>query len=692
MARLFPSKPVGKVSPEMAKLVLALRSIPGDETLAWISLPVSSDWCPELMVLHRERACWLITLSPLTEPEAERTVQVGLFDADTSMRAEDLGVAERGLLASFHADILRESGYSDAADLPLRKVLAFPNVPQILLDRIAELGGIEGFAFWGKERIRAEALRAQFEATTGTALPGNLVQCLRRKFSPETRIPVDMVSRASTPRGRSVVPELTDFLLDLDQEWLVKDDLRLSPEADAALRELRPRLVTGVAGSGKSLVLLYRAMLLAKLEPSARILVLTHNRPLNGELQERFARLCPGASVEWATFFQWCYRLLGKWWREPVFDDERQRMIEHLVGKGFENLQSLPLEFIRDELDWVRDQGIASVEDYLGAVRGGRKRPLSNIQRKQIHALRQTYEAELRRRGKDDWSGIAGSLVRGIQSGHIRPGPYDFIFVDEAQFFAPTWFTAVRSAVRPQSGQLFLAADPTQGFLKRRQSWLSSGLDVRGRSVRLRMSYRNTRETLEFAARFYRSRLPDEDEEINIPDAAELADLARGDAPRFLRVDSGQTEMARIASEIVAAVRAGADPSHYLVLHAEGGRVDAFVATLNRLAGRPLARKLRDLNRSGTGCVKVSALDAATGLECPVVFLCGLDAILESERALGLEPSEREERIRDNTRRIYMGATRASAQLFLTYRSQAIRDLLEASHPAPKATPSPCFA
>ena len=57
----------------------------------------------------------------------------------------------------------------------------------------------------------------------------------------------------------------------------------------------------------------------------------------------------------------------------------------------------------------------------------------------------------------------------------MQPQDYDVVLVDEAQFFAPVWFEIVQTLVRPQSGHLFLAADPTQGFLRQGVSWKSLG-------------------------------------------------------------------------------------------------------------------------------------------------------------------------------------------------------------------------
>jgi len=54
-------------------------------------------------------------------------------------------------------------------------------------------------------------------------------------------------------------------------------------------------------------------------------------------------------------------------------------------------------------------------------------------------------------------------------------------------------------------------------------------------------------------------------------------------------------------------------------------------------------------------------------LESPIVFLVGLRTLFEEEQSLRISDEEREELIRDNTRRIYMAATRAGQRLVFTY-------------------------
>jgi superfamily I DNA/RNA helicase len=142
--------------------------------------------------------------------------------------------------------------------------------------------------------------------------------------------------------------------------------------------------------------------------------------------------------------------------------------------------------------------------------------------------------------------------------------------------------------------------------------------------------------------------------------------LPRGEAPQLLPVDSSQSERSRVAYEIAAALRAGARPEAFLVLQNDSALVTSFIQTLDRIAGQPIGRDLKEHSYSLAG-VRVSSLNAATGLESPIVFLCGVDGLLEKEDALGLASDERSELIRDNTRRIYMGMTRASKKLMITY-------------------------
>ncbi|MDA0812763.1 MAG: hypothetical protein O3C21_10285, partial [Verrucomicrobia bacterium] len=80
--------------------------------------------------------------------------------------------------------------------------------------------------------------------------------------------------------------------------------------------------------------------------------------------------------------------------------------------------------------------------------------------------------------------------------------------------------------------------------------------------------------------------------------------------------------------------------------------------------------------------VAIATLNSATGIERPVVFLLGIDALFESEGDPRLDQRQRSEMIRDHTRKVYMALTRAGEKLLISYRHDRTRALLEGTSDA----------
>lgn len=68
--------------------------------------------------------------------------------------------------------------------------------------------------------------------------------------------------------------------------------------------------------------------------------------------------------------------------------------------------------------------------------------------------------------------------------------------------------------------------------------------------------------------------------------------------------------------------------------------------------------------------IRVCTLNSATGIESPIVFIAGVNALYEAEQSVRLSEEERAELIRDNTRKLYMACTRAGQRLVLTYAGE----------------------
>ena len=665
MARIFPSSPAGALPAEVLAAFRYLKTLPDDYTV-WHHLAPWQKDAPDFLILDPQSKALLVKVSGAAPKDVHPAAQLLLLNDDRP----PLGELETRVLNQFVVQI-RSSHPPPSGRGEISTAVLFPNIPDRSLRESRPIDQDPAPVWLGPEAIKTDGL-SQWEACfQGIALDEDAINQLRSCFTPEVVIPQELTTRL--PMQRPLDAGLTKYLLDYDQEAALKSDLDLQPEGEALIRDFRLSLVNGVAGSGKTLLLLYRLRLLYNLFPDKRFLVLTHNRPLIKDMQARFHRLTGGLpeSIEWHTFNSWCRK---HWpeepaWQNPIGEGKRNKVIRSSWEQTLES-SNISSSMLRSEIDWAKDQIEFSRDAYLKAGRRGRGFRLTN--REQMWAAIEYFQNSLAGKHWLDWADVPRRTWSFLQNGSVKFEPYDVVLIDEAQFFAPLWFEIVRRLVKPGVGHLFLAADPTQGFLRRGESWKSLGFDVRGRSDHLRRSYRTTLEILNFATLFYRSRVPrdGDDEDILTPD---VFSMPNGPFPILIPLSSSQDEIARLANEVAAVANQGVPLRDLLVLHAGWQGVKALIAAIRGRLGPNAAWDPKDQYPSDY--VRVTTLNAGTGLEAPIVFLAGFHELFEVEQSLRLSDEEREALILENTRKIYMAATRAGQRLVLTYVGELPKDL-----------------
>lgn len=671
MSKILPEPLVGQFPAEVIEIYRTLKAIPSDDLTVWVSLPLSdSERRPDFLAVLRDRRAFLIAVAREGQADFEEATGLSLFHTDGPNPGQQ--EADR-LRAFFYAALahLDESNQKRA----VTGLVIFPNVSQVTLDQMpVELRPADIFLL-GKEYCSPDRLANFLEEETPQELENEAILVLRSAFTPECVVPPRF--SPMRPPDRQLGGRLTPMLLDYDQEQWAKHRLVLSPEAASVAEEGTAyggaSLVTGVAGSGKSLVLLFRACTQAKLAPATRSLVLTHNRALKTELESRFGDLGRPPNVQWHTFYSWVRRLIAarRKFPEIVQYRERDHLIAESAKQSWGNLTSSQVEFLREEFDWMQDRDLVEETAYLNAERVGRGVRLGEVARRKVFAAFRSYRRCLAAEGQEDWSGVALYAWRLIQSQEIQISPFDFVYIDEAQFFAPVWFHMIRAATKQDTGRIHLAADPTQGFLKRRQAWSQCGLDLRGRSTRLRKSYRSTRQVLSFASNFYRERLQDDElPELNLPGEEEFSSAPEGEQPMVVQLSARQDELTRVANEISACLQGGIPAGDILVIVAGENSFTQCLTALSRALGPRLVQDARE--KSEQGLVRVCGINAATGLEAPVVFVVGLADLISAESDYRLKDEARAELVRDNTRRIYMAFTRAAQKLVLTWTGSTL--------------------
>lgn len=650
MARVFPNLPAGVLPPEVLRTFRFLKTLPDDYTV-WHHLAPWQKEAPDFLILNSRHQALLVKVSMATHKQARPAAQLFLLEG----QEERLGESEARILDGFQ--------HSLPSGIEIRTLILFPNIPGKDLAQSRALD-CPPLPLWGGQDSLQPGAVGLGKAFDGLPLDEVALEQIRACFTPEVVVPAALTVRP-TSQAR-LEAGLTDYLLDFDQEAALKADLDLPREGESLSKDFRLNVVNGVAGSGKTLILLYRLRLLHDIFPGKSFLVLTHNRPLIQDMKSRYQRLTSSLpkNIRWQTFNGWCrlYWPKNPPWRIPLGIDKRDELVAAVWKQHFEGTAITP-GMVRSEIDWFKDQLLFDQAAYLNVERRGRGFRLGAEQRKQMYAAMLEYQRTIQKRGQMDWGDVPRRMWKFIQDGTVHPPQYDVVLVDEAQFFAPIWFDIIRRLVKPSSGHLFVVADPTQGFLGRGASWKSLGLDVRGKMQQLYRSHRTTWEILNFATIFYRQRVTqeDKDEEILSPD---LGALPHGAIPQLIAMNNYQDEINRTVNEVAALAGQGFPLDKILILHVDWKGVDTLLAALQRKLGPEAAADPKGCQPGNF--VRVTTFNAGTGLESPVVFLVGLKQLFEEEQSLRLSDEEREKLMLENTRKVYMAATRAGQRLVVT--------------------------
>ncbi|MGB1257411.1 MAG: UvrD-helicase domain-containing protein [Thiolinea sp.] len=462
---------------------------------------------------------------------------------------------------------------------------------------------------------------------------------------------------------------LQRFFLDYDQELATRFDMLDEAEATRGLPEdFSVRLINGVAGSGKTLILINRALLFCKKYPHKRVLLIIHNKPVTADIQYRIDQWLGGKpdNLTIRTFHAFALaqqrRVTGG--VKPLFSEKDLKPFkERVLYQGREQRARLRLTDAQlwDEIEYIDEYLIADRQTYLGYERHGRGFALQKNQRMDVWAL---YELAVK----------AMSATQGyLPSHYIRQlalteqaaalQKYDHVLVDEAQFFAPSWLQLVRQSLS-EGGSIFICADPNQGFLKSRLSWKSVGFNVRGRTKKLSYSYRTTYEIM-LAANTLLEFMDENAEDFVKPD---LARMERGSPPQVVYSTAPQDEQQRFLNELKQCVINDEIPmQQMLVLCSESYSPWTLKALIEQKLGRHTVVNCndpQDIQQLGDK-IRLMNINSCTGMEAGVTFVLGVGALLNRARSLDLNTEERELAYRESIRKLYVAMTRAGQKLVL---------------------------
>jgi len=399
------------------------------------------------------------------------------------------------------------------------------------------------------------------------------------------------------------------------------------------------RIIRGVAGSGKSLVLAAKIKLLLKEKPNWKILLTCFNISLASQL---------------------------RYYLNSFSDDEDQNSID------------IYKEWIKNNVKIIHFHGLASELIPRGQW------PIINVQQISKTARFASLEEYEREAELDEMkSALLGQKLQELAVTK-QFELYDAIIIDESQDFHPSWLKALLLLLSGKTNFLLLAEDPNQKIYPRSFSYKDAGINVvgGGKIFNLPVSYRSTKEIVLTASKlvtksnwddFYKKFLEEIGEEQK-----DTITVKSGSYPK-ITIDNDYTAICEhIALDIIKKVKnEGFSYSDFGIIYLTKNKNSSttnqnnlFQATddvdyINTLRAILSTNKIPNFwlseNRDSKMCydqfneeVTLSTIFSAKGLEFEVAYLVGVELYPWSKR----NP-------RENASMLYVAMTRAKSELDL---------------------------
>ena len=266
-----------------------------------------------------------------------------------------------------------------------------------------------------------------------------------------------------------------------------------------------PICITGSAGTGKTVALMHRAVNLARQlkDSQARVLVTTYTTNLSVTIKQHLQRLSPEAAprIEVTNLHALARTICARaGWRGRVAEDEDMDQIWEEIWVKEKGDLPLSKEEMRKEYNQIVDpNGIEDEETYLTTVRTGRPR-LSRDQRKKVWSVFRLLQSGLKKRNLLTFEGAVHQARLAIEQG--KSTRYAHVLVDEIQDFGLEALRLIRamSPITDNSpNPLCMVGDGHQRIYRSKVPLSRAGIDVRGRSRRLKINYRTTEQIRSFA-------------------------------------------------------------------------------------------------------------------------------------------------------------------------------------------------
>lgn len=452
------------------------------------------------------------------------------------------------------------------------------------------------------------------------------------------------------------------------------------PQAEGKQREVLAlpvaghTVVLGTAGSGKTLMAIYRAAYLAEFcDEDDRVLLVTFNKALVTYLNSISSRLLDKVDVrnyhKFAIGYLHSRRLMGS--NVIVPSQDRYRFTKSdLIQQALEELRKSDpsnstyqrnVDVFIEEINWIQKMGISTLEEYEESERIGRSgtRITRNNRKFFWNVLSKYTQLRTKSGYKYDLEDLAFYVDREMEKDSSKRY-YKHIVIDEGQDFSPIMLRSLTKAI-PTDGSIIFFGDVAQQIYGGRISWRNAGFNIKD-IWHFEQNYRNTKQIAALGMAISKSKYFQ-----GVPDMVEpKSPKAEGALPAVIKFSDEKQE---ILSHIERAKKESVTQTvGILVRDRETVEHVAKLLRANRAKMQILHGEMNGYELKPG--ISVGTYHSAKGLEFDIIYLPYFNKgrLPDPKRIVALEDIE--EAMSEEIKLVYVAVTRARRGIIITYTGE----------------------
>lgn len=473
--------------------------------------------------------------------------------------------------------------------------------------------------------------------------------------------------------------------------WVVENELELAAMLESPLEKWRVFLhpsqrrlverdwngavrVLGGAGTGKTVAAVHRAKWLAENRftgENDRLLFTTYSTNLAEDIRAALESITTPEvmrRIEIVNLDAWVFNFLRRkqYDYSPVYGsgtDEFWEQALALAPPGFDDA------FFLEE--WGRvilPQGIDTAAEYMHCSRTGRGTPLSRKKRKAIWPVFEEFRAILQ--GNSMRAPLdAMRDARFLLNSNPDLLPYKAVIVDEAQDMGPQEFMLINAILqgREEKNSLFIVGDAHQRIYRKKVVLSRTGINIRGRSRKLRINYRTTEENRNWAVALLKG-LSFDDLDGGVDTQSGYRSLTHGVLPEVHRFSTMDEEVGFIAGKIAPLISESKNVGSVCVAVRTNKLVKLYSDQLERHGlSTNIVRPSEKDDPSKPG-VRIATMHRVKGLEFNTMIIASANRgiIPHSKAVAGSDSVTHTEGIKSEKALLYVAVTRARKNVLIT--------------------------